>query len=116
MAGHSGDRLAAALLRTVVALRRLRVRYVLIGAWALGVWGRPRATFDVDFLVLVEGPALDALAAQLGEAGLTIDTEWRTCNPMLAGSQVRLTTDSIAVDLLAPRDAHDRRVVERRRR
>jgi hypothetical protein len=33
---------------------RLRLRYVIIGAMALSVWGRPRTTLDLYFLVEVE--------------------------------------------------------------
>jgi len=31
---------------------------MMIGAWALSVWGRPRATMDLDFLVMVDGKGL----------------------------------------------------------
>ncbi len=116
VAAHSGDKLAAALHRAVAALRRQRVAHALIGAWAVGVWGRPRATLDLDFLVLVEGRALDALAEQMRRDGLSVDAEWRLWNPLLTGIQVRLAIGTMAIDLLTPRDAHDRRALSRSRR
>jgi hypothetical protein len=36
-------------------LTRLRVRHVLVGGLAVGAWGWPRATRDVDFLIGPEG-------------------------------------------------------------
>lgn len=49
------------LERIVGCLRRERVPYALIGAWALTAWGRSRATADVDFLVLVGEDKLSRL-------------------------------------------------------
>src|SRR5438046_9235814 len=57
--------IAALLERIVAAFRRSRVPYVLIGAWALTAWGRPRATNDVDFLVLVDEGDLPRLGEKL---------------------------------------------------
>ena len=53
MADISESSVAALLESIVGCFRREQVPYVLIGAWALEVWGKPRATNDVDFLVLV---------------------------------------------------------------
>lgn len=53
MAGTLESSIAALLERILACFRRERVPYVLIGAWALAVWGRPRATTDVDFLVQI---------------------------------------------------------------
>ena len=44
--------LEAALLDIVLAFRGMRIPYMLIGALALPVWGRPRATLDIDFMIL----------------------------------------------------------------
>ena len=49
-AGDPGRSFRQALLRAVQAFRRERAPYMLIGAWALGLWGRPRATLDLDFM------------------------------------------------------------------
>jgi len=29
------------------------VRYLLVGGWAVGIYGHPRATKDIDFLIFV---------------------------------------------------------------
>ncbi|MGQ9623624.1 MAG: nucleotidyl transferase AbiEii/AbiGii toxin family protein [Candidatus Caldatribacteriaceae bacterium] len=34
-----------------------KIRYALIGGFALGLWGIPRATVDLDFLITKEGYA-----------------------------------------------------------
>jgi len=40
------------------------VRYILLGGWAVGIYGNPRATKDIDFWVAVD----DANIARLKEA------------------------------------------------
>ena len=89
---------------------------MLIGAWALGVWGRPRATLDLDFMVMVDSDGLGRLGARLTRRGVTVDEEWLEWNPMLRGSQLRLRFGPITVDVLRPRDNHDRQAFKRRRR
>lgn len=51
------------LLSVVQALSEARVDYALVGGLAVAVWGYPRATRDIDLLVLPE---------QLGQAKLAI--------------------------------------------
>ena len=67
---------AAVLQRIVSCFRRERVPYVLIGAWALAVWGRPRATSDVDFLVFVNEKDLGRLSERMTQAGMALDETW----------------------------------------
>lgn len=116
MPGTSGNHLLEALKRSVDLFRVGRVPYVLIGAWALAVWGRPRATQDVDFLVLVDEADLDHLGTRMKRSGLRLDEEWLKWNPMLTGYQLRFHFQDVAIDLLRPRDQHDRQVFNRRRR
>ncbi|MFZ5861673.1 MAG: hypothetical protein ACOYXR_02305 [Nitrospirota bacterium] len=52
------------------------------------MWGRVRATQDVDFLVVVDQAKLYALALRLEASGMTRDTAWEHHNPLLRGSQV----------------------------
>jgi hypothetical protein len=111
----AGD-LLNALHAAVRGLRQARVRHALIGAWALSVWGRPRATQDLDFLVLVTEKDLAALAERLSRSGLEIDQHWVDWNPMLRGQQIRLRSGQIMIDLLRPRDAHDQMALQRRQR
>jgi len=108
--------IAALLERIVACFRRARVPYVLIGAWALAVWGRPRATNDVDILVLVKEDDLPALSDRIIQAGLTLDETWMKWNPLLKGFQLRFQFGGVAVDILRPRDAHDEQVFKRKQR
>lgn len=116
MSGTSGNHLREALKRSVDVFRVGRVPHVLIGAWALAVWGRPRATLDVDFLVLVDEAELGSLGARMTRLGMRLDEHWLEWNPMLRGHQLRLHFHDVAIDLLRPRDQYDRQVFNRRRR
>jgi hypothetical protein len=49
---NRAEDLEAALRDIVLAVRQVRIPYMLIGALALPVWGRPRATLDIDFMIL----------------------------------------------------------------
>lgn len=104
------------LARIVDCFRRERVPYVLIGAWALSVWGTSRATNDVDFLVLVDEEELGRLSDRLTRAGFELDETWLKWNPMLRGCQLRFQFHGTTVDLLRPRDAHDHQVFQRKRK
>ncbi len=112
----SGDSFLRAILRSVDCFRRERIPYVLIGAWALAVWGRPRATTDVDFLVKTNEENLERLAHRMILRGMEVDEVWREWNPMLRGSQIRLRFRGVAVDILRTIDAHDHQIFRRRLR
>jgi len=115
VSGTSGNHLREALKRSVDVFRVGRVPHVLIGAWALAVWGRPRATLDVDFLVLVDEAELGSLGARMTRLGMRLDEHWLEWNPMLRGHQLRLHFHDVAIDLLRPRAeiGETARVIER---
>ena len=92
------------------------LNYLLIGALALSVWGRPRTTLDLDFLILMDEKGMSLLAGWARKEGLRIDRKWLLWNPLLKGTQLRLWLGSIAVDLMRPRDAHDVACFRRKRR
>ena len=104
------------LERIVTCFRRERVSYAVIGAWALSVWGTSRATNDVDVLALVNDEELSGLGDRMMHVGFELDETWLKWNPMLRGSQLRFQFQGTTVDLLRPRDAHDRQVFRRKRR
>ncbi|MFZ5876446.1 MAG: hypothetical protein ACOYXU_08565 [Nitrospirota bacterium] len=104
------------LQRAVACFRQARVPYALIGAWALAVWGRVRATQDLDFLVLVDDAQLHALDLRLEASGMTRDAAWARHNPLLRGSQIRLFDGPVVIDVLRPRDAQDVSAMRRKRR
>jgi len=92
------------------------VRYAIIGAWALSLWGKPRATADLDFLVLVKDDRLERLTAVMTNSGMDIDELWQQWNPLLRGSQARLQYRGVTIDLLLPRDQHDQAIFRRLRK
>ena len=100
----------------VERLRRVRVRYAIIGAWALSLWGKPRATADLDFLILVNEQKLERVRDYMVRGGLEVDEVWQQWNPLLRGSQLRFQYRGVTIDLLCPRDRHDEQVFRRRER
>jgi hypothetical protein len=111
----SGGSLLEVLKRATDVLKKDGVQYVLVGAWALAVWGRPRATVDLDLLVLVDEADLDRIGALMARAGMSLDNEWLDANPMLRGIQRRFHSRGVTVDLMRPRDVHDRQLFRRKR-
>ena len=105
-----------ALHKIVACFRAERIQYVLIGAWALSAWGKPRATEDVDFLVLVDEGNLERLGGRMAKAGMALDDTWSKWNPMLRGSQLRFQFQGVTVDVMRPRDGHDQQLFRRKRR
>jgi hypothetical protein len=110
-----GD-IAAVLERIVAIFRRAQVPYVLIGAWALTAWGRPRATNDVDFLVLVDEGDLPRLGELLVQGEFTLDESWQEWNPLLRGVQLRLQHRGLTIDILRSRGPHDQQIFQRKRK
>jgi hypothetical protein len=108
--------LTITLAHVVDCLRRARVRYAIIGAWALSLWGKPRATADLDFLVLLKSDRLERLMAVMTSSGMEIDELWQQWNPLLRDSQARLQYRGATIDLLLPRDRHDQAIFRRLRK
>lgn len=50
-------------------LNKNKVEYLLVGGWAVGYYGNPRATKDIDFLVAVDDENLMKLKKALYEFG-----------------------------------------------
>lgn len=92
------------------------IRYGLIGAMALGVWGTSRATQDVDCLVWSDEKQRAVLDEKLQRRRFVLDTQWTDRNPMLREWCVRYWQGPFPVDLLSPRDEYDREALQRRRR
>lgn len=60
------------LVKVAPILDQLDIAYFVTGGFAVSVWGRPRATFDVDIVVQLIGPQVVSLAKALrriSEAG-----------------------------------------------
>ena len=60
------------LLRVADALSELQLPYMIIGAFALSAWGRPRATLDLD--LIIQAPEIpDAVVRSLYARGFRPD-------------------------------------------
>jgi hypothetical protein len=46
-----------------------KVKYLLVGGWAVGLYGNPRATKDIDFLIAVDDKNLQKLKKALYQFG-----------------------------------------------
>jgi hypothetical protein len=80
------------------------------------LWGKPRATADLDFLVLVKDQELERLCAFMTRAGMNVDELWEQWNPLLRGSQLRFQCRGVTIDFLCPRDRHDQEIFRRRKK
>jgi hypothetical protein len=89
---------------------------MIIGALAVGIWGRPRTTLDLDVVILTERSGLQRLASQAVKKAFVVDQQWAERNPMIRDTQLRLLHRSLPVDLMLPRDSHDQDALRRRRR
>lgn len=91
----------AAALHVVAALRAAGFPCAIGGALALGVWGVPRATLDVDLDVFVDPVDYERLADVLSAAGLTFDraTLLRQANE---GSTLVARLGAWRIDLFVP--------------
>lgn len=100
------------------ALSSTEAPYCVIGALALGVWGTPRATYDVDFLILAQCNDPQPFLGLLRTAGFTINESWHEANPMAREVVLRLahpTVPHFPVDLVFSLSSFDRAVLDRRR-
>ncbi|MBU3934561.1 hypothetical protein KKC00_01185 [Patescibacteria group bacterium] len=50
------------LIEIVKILDNLGIKYFITGGFAVSVWGRPRATFDIDIVVKIVEPQAEKLA------------------------------------------------------
>jgi hypothetical protein len=93
------------LTQVVDALERVRARYAICGAIAMGAHGHRRFTEDIDVLVAEEDlePVVAALAGSMREIGREPATG-RALQVRLRSKRARATSP-IDVDLLVPVDA-----------
>jgi len=53
----------------IQCLNKHNVIYLLLGGWAVGIYGQPRATKDIDFLIAKDDDNLNKLEKALSEFG-----------------------------------------------
>lgn len=100
------------------AISTLSIPHCVIGAVALGAWGRPRATQDLDFLVLVDEKAMERLSATLSSSDITVNQQRLAANPMAKGRVTRFTAPTnphYPLDIICASDPHERAALERKR-
>lgn len=104
------------LAETVKMFSAARVPYMIIGAVAVDVFGRPRTTLDLDFAALAGGNKLKTLRKTAAEYGYAVERGWEKQNPMAKDMQLRLSKYGVTVDILLPRNAHDVQALSRKRK
>jgi hypothetical protein len=109
------DRFRQALIQFTDLLEARRVPYMIVGAIAVAIWGRPRATVDIDITVLPGTAGLEAIVEQAAPFGFVVDHRWLEWQPLLRGLQLRVTRADVIVDIMRPRDRHEEAAVGRRR-
>jgi len=78
-----------------------KVKYLLIGGWAVGLYGHPRATKDIDFLIFINDNNLKNLKKALIEFDAPpIDIEYLR----IKGNVVRFGNSSIKIDIINEAD------------
>ena len=106
------------LATVLTVLSTLSVPHCLIGAAALGAWGRPRATHDLDLLILVDKDSKERLLARLSASGITVNQPWQEANPMAQTRVTRFVSQShpgYPLDLIYASDRHEHEALTRTR-
>jgi hypothetical protein len=91
--------------------------YCLVGALALGAWGRIRSTKDIDLLMVAEESQRTRLMASLDAKGFTIDQKWLDQNPFAVDRVNRFFHTwfhDIPLDILFVADKHEVETLRRR--
>lgn len=115
MCADTSGPLEPTLRKSISVLRDTRTPYMVVGALALTAWGRPRATMDFDIMI-AEDSVPDRLRRRMEEAGFDLDEYWARHNPLIRHLQTRFRLGRVAVDILVPRDTHDRAAFRRRKK
>jgi hypothetical protein len=61
------------IYRIAGTLEEARVPFAFIGGVALGAWGIPRATFDLDVAIALDGTSLETVFGAFERRGLVLD-------------------------------------------
>jgi hypothetical protein len=80
------------------------VKYLLIGGWAVGLHGHPRATKDIDFLIAIDNATLKNLEKALNSfEAPPIDIDYLREK----GNVIRIGVSPIQIDLITEVDGID---------
>ena len=85
----------------VQCLNSSKVEYLLIGGWAVGMYGHPRATKDIDFLISISSNNLKKLEKALLVFGAPpVDME----RFKKRGNVIRIGSSPIQIDIINEAD------------
>jgi len=85
----------------IQCLNSNNVRYLLVGGWAVGMYGHPRATKDIDFLVSADSDNLEKLQKALLAFGAPpADVELLKEK----GNVIRMGSSPIQIDIISEAD------------
>jgi len=88
----------------IQSLNSNNVRYLLVGGWAVGLHGNPRATKDIDFLVAMDDGNLEKLQKALLVFGAPpVDIE----RFKEKGNVIRIGSSPIQIDIINEADGID---------
>jgi len=88
----------------IQCLNSNNVRYLLVGGWAVGIYGHPRATKDIDFLFSIDQQNLNKLSEALLAFGAPpIDLE----SFKEKGYVIRIGSSPIQIDIINDADGID---------
>ena len=88
----------------IQCLNSNNVRYLLVGGWAVGMYGNPRATKDIDFLVAIDNENLANLQKALLAFGAPpIDLE----RFKEKGNVIRMGSSPVLIDIINEADGID---------
>lgn len=116
MQSSNQDKIFRALASIVEFFQKHKIPYALTGAMTLNMYGRPRTTLDIDFLILLGKADINNIIDMAVAEGIQIDEEWVKWNPTIADIQTRFIIEDISIDVMLPRDNHDKQVFKRRKR
>ena len=78
-----------------------KVKYLLVGGWAVGLYGHPRATKDIDFLIFIDDNNLKNIEKAFIDFGAPpIDIEYLREK----GNVVRFGSSPIKIDIINEAD------------
>jgi hypothetical protein len=81
----------------IECLNKYEVRYLLVGGWAVGIYGNPRATKDIDFLIGTRDDNIERLQKALFEFGAPTVANEVFQEP---GNVYRIGSSPIQIDII----------------
>jgi hypothetical protein len=78
-------------------LNKHEVGYLLVGGWAVGIYGNPRATKDIDFLIGMDDDNIRKLQAALREFGAPTVADAVFQQP---GNVYRIGASPVQIDII----------------